>query len=470
LSAVVGLLAPPPEAADASKRKLGADGVAACDKVLLGEKAESNTNRRLSLWLARATHQIEAKNYEGAIADVAKVRAEAQAAGLMDDPYFRQSRALSFDQLEAAALIRMKRFAEADAKSFASAGDVKYSLGMMAQMSDYAAYVPAHTEQSLGYSDQLTRLYPSNLGYRGNRLLEARRFAEGAQVYEDLITLDITEKTEVKDWNQITWPMASAAVAHALAGNWDKANARAKDARDNMQRRISEGKPDSDTAAITERLDLFEVFKLAHEGKMPQARRMFTGRSAWVNVPYGAVLEANRRLRPGAPADDLINSLAKSADEMWAQRRDERLAELVAKDNDNKSLYALQVPMSPAGGFESLSNKVWKTDKSKILIKRTSTPEAKDQVAFLYNVVPSARYVGFLLHSALMAKKDGKNAILFMPFRSQSGAASIRFGNKGDANMPGSLVLDPDPIIAALSPIIPDPATLKARRAAAKKK
>jgi hypothetical protein len=79
LSAVIGLLAPPPETPDASKRKFGVAGVAACDGILSGEKAEGNPVRRIPLTLARALHRIEANDYVGAIADVTAARNEARA-------------------------------------------------------------------------------------------------------------------------------------------------------------------------------------------------------------------------------------------------------------------------------------------------------------------------------------------------------------------------------------------------------
>jgi hypothetical protein len=128
LAAVVGLLAPPPEAADPTKRKLGADGVAACDAVLTGDKAETNVNRRMQLTLARALHQIEAKNYTAAIADVALARKEATAAGLTADRYFMQSAGMSFDRIEAAALIRMGKEEEAATVAARSVEEHRFNL------------------------------------------------------------------------------------------------------------------------------------------------------------------------------------------------------------------------------------------------------------------------------------------------------------------------------------------------------
>ena len=51
---LLGLFAPPPEAADASKRKFGSDGVVACSSLLSGK--EGNPARRLGLILGRAIH------------------------------------------------------------------------------------------------------------------------------------------------------------------------------------------------------------------------------------------------------------------------------------------------------------------------------------------------------------------------------------------------------------------------------
>ena len=46
---LLGLFAPPHEAADSSKRKFGAEGVAACTSLLSGDHQEGNAKRRLGL-------------------------------------------------------------------------------------------------------------------------------------------------------------------------------------------------------------------------------------------------------------------------------------------------------------------------------------------------------------------------------------------------------------------------------------
>ena len=110
---------------------------------------------------------------------------------------------------------------------------------------------------------------------------------------------------------------------------------------------------------------------------------MFTGRSQWLAPPLGAVMEVNNRLRPGAMKEDLIGPLAKTSDQMWEEQREAALAQLLAKDGDNKTLFALLTAYAKAGEFETMSAKVWKIDKSKILIKPRE-PVNDDEIAYVF--------------------------------------------------------------------------------------
>lgn len=464
LSAVIGLLAPPPESADASKRKFGAEGVSACDQVLTGEKAESNTMRRLGLILGRAIHQIEAKDYTAALTDVARARSEAKAAGLMDDVYFRRSYAISFDQLEAAALLRQGKYAEAADRATAGLADVAYSFPAHIRLRNYSDFVREGRPAVFAYEDSFSRLYPAYLGVRVRGLIDAGRFSDGASIQDDLVQYD----QSFPKAKQVSRLRAESALFHALAGNWEKAAARAAEARANDAKRVAEGAAENNRADMTEMLDLYEVALLAHNGNVAGARRLFTGRSAWLSAPLGAVMAINAKLRLGAKPDELIGPLAKTPDALWTERRDTQLAAYLASDKDNKTLFQLLVPYNRGSPFEAQSGRVWKTDKSKILLKgKSGEPnESKTQVAFLYGVAPSVRYDAMLLHTALMARKDGFKQVMLIPFTNQTGSAFVRMGNPGDAHMPAALSMDADAVIATLSPIIPEPEALKARKAA----
>jgi hypothetical protein len=469
LTAVIGLLAPPPEGADPAKRKFGAEGVDVCTRVLTGDKPENNVNRRLDLIIARAIHQIEAKQYDAALADVAMARAEAKAAGLMDDPYFRRSRALSFDQIEAAALVRLQRWDDAQNRSLANVQLVQYSLPLMLQVKSYAPFVRAPLDADAAYQDHLARLHPAFLISRSFRYHDLGKFADAARMAEDWVQYDESFKGR-KNNTQSPWARASAALAHGLAGEWDAAAARAADARQLDRQLVADGTPEKSRSSTAELLDLYEVARLAHQGDLNASRRMFTGRSSWLEAPFGALVEINARLRIGAKPEELIGTLAKTPDQMWAERRETGLAELIAKDKDNKTLFGLTVPYVKAGGFEGLSGKVWKLDKSKIILKRDAKviEDPSEELLFLYQVESNGRFDAWMLHAALIAQSRGLKGLIFMPQRNSANSIFVRLGNPGDPKLPASLFIDAQDVIATLSPVIPDPLTLKARREAVK--
>lgn len=61
-----------------------------------------------------------------------------------------------------------------------------------------------------------------------------------------------------------------------------------------------------------------------------------------------------------------------------------------------------------------------------------------------------------LLHSALVAKAEGRSSFMFMPGRPSLTAQMVRFGEVGD-NLPEPFALNADQVIADLSPLIPRP-------------
>lgn len=470
---LLGLFAPPPESADASKRKFGADGAAACSGILEGEKAEGNPRRRIPLILARAVHQIEAKDYAAAGADVAKARAEADAAQLTADPYFNRSMGLSFDQVEAAILVRQDRVPDAMRVALAATDKHRFSLLPLISMQDYAKLAPLGSDADIAHVQAVARLAPGMTDLAADRLEEIGRYGEAARMRADLVRFQSIGKTkEGEPLRPSTLAVAQLALSEALAGDWDAAAAAAKRARSIDDARVGEGKPEAMDVRLqtTEVLDLYEVLLLAKDGKPEAARRQFTARSRWLAPSFGAVMAANRLLYADAPAADRVAQLTQPADAMWAERATAARAELTAKDSDNKTLFQLIEPYVAAAAFEAQSKSVWRTDKSKIFIKLKSDDalEPETKIAFLYGVQPDVAYDSMMLHAALDAKAQGKQGFTFAPLFDKYLAAVVRAGSPGDEIMPASLYLDADAVIAALSPAIPDPVTLKARRAGAK--
>ncbi len=122
---------------------------------------------------------------------------------------------------------------------------------------------------------------------------------------------------------------------------------------------------------------------------------------------------------------------------------------------------------SPAN-YESLSKNVWRTDKSKLILKTKADPaKNKMEAMFLPLVDPAVAMEAYVLHAALLAKSRGQQGFVFMPvFSDKISAGLFRTGNRGEKGFPDDLFIAADDVIAKLKPVFPDPATLSERRAA----
>lgn len=459
---LLGLFAPPPESPDASKRKFAAAGVAACSSLLEGEKMEGNPRRRVGLILGRAIHQIEAKNYDAALADVALARKEAQAAGLMADAYFARSRGRAFELVESAALIRQGKAEEARAAGLRNASAHEYSLFTLYTLPTYSDLLPTPSDSEDQLNLWRSRLAPALADLRADRLDMAGRFSESARIRDALVDYDAEHTPET---NSSTL-LARSAVAHALAGNLEVAARRATDAKANSDKRKADGKPETDSAELVELLDLYNILKAANSGDVKTARRFFSARSEWVGASLGSVLEVTRRLRTGAEADELIGGLAREPGDIWKAKVEEKRAELLAKDSDNKSLFYLVPAASAARDYEAQSKNVWRTDKSRIILKtKAGETKSKMDLMFLPLVAPAVAMDAYVLHAALIAQSRGHEGFVFQPIIADKiVAGSFRSGNRGQPGFSPDLFIDAREAIAKLSPLIPSPETLKARQ------
>lgn len=464
---LLGLFAPPPEGFDASKRKFGADGVAACSSLLTGEKQEGNPARRVGLILARAVHQIEALDYPAAIADVGTARAEAEAAGLLADPYYVRSRGRAFALIEAAALARMGRAAEARELALRDEAQWKHAYFELASRPSYDFAIPTGSAAEDQDMDWRSRAEATYAVRHANRLDELGRFAEAAKMRDALVDFD---RTTTPGGRKSIW-IAQAAVSHALAGDGAKAAELARDAKANFDKRQGEGKPEPSAAEYVELMDLYGIIEAANAGDIKTARRLFSARSQWVGASFGSVLEMNRRLRAGAAADELIGGLARDADQLWKERADTRMAAVLATDKENKALFWLIPNALSASAYEALSKQVWRVDKSRILVKSKDPSKKKTplETLLLFGGDASVTFEALSLHAALITQSRGHEGFVIMPVITERLiAAGIMTGKRGDPGLPDALFNDAATVIADLRPILPDPETLKARRAVKK--
>jgi hypothetical protein len=459
---LLALFAPPMENADPSKRKFGADGVAVCSTLIEGEKKEGNATRRVQLTLARALHQIEAKKYEAALADVALARRDAEASGLLADPYYARSQGRAFDLIEGAALFRLGRASDAEEATLRSITGPRAPTWALLATSDYDFALPTASESELKVKRRLTQIFPAAASAEANRLEELGRFAEAAARREALADYDAFLTSDAMDSTLI----ARAAVSLALSGERDKAAARAKQARANFDKRKADGKPESDGSAFVELMDFYAILETARAGDMKAARRLFAGRSEWLSVSFGAVLETNRLLRAGAAQDELVGALAHTPEQLWKGREDAARAALLAKDADNKTLFALIPPIAGARAYEAVSPNVWRTTKSRMILatKPKDPSKVRGEYLVLFYQGANLAFDSYLMHAALLAKSRGQKGFVFRPVvQGNILAANIVTGNAGDPGLPETLFNDADEVIAAFSPIIPSPEDLKAR-------
>ncbi len=463
--ALIGLLAPAPEAADPSKRKFGAEGVAACSELIDGARRESSPNRRIGLILARGAHRIEAKDYAGAVADAAVARTAASEAGLSADPYWRNSRGRGIDLLEAAALYRMGKVRDAGVAAMQGQQGQRHAMFALLSTPRYYAFDRAAVPGEAEHADAINRVFPAFAGTSADRLEQLGRFGEAAALRDAL--LDLNRASAPKSLS--SQAMAQAAISHALAGNTARAAELAVAAQANFDRRKADGKPDADPASVVEQLDLYGIIRSAGAGDVKTARRLFAARSQWVAASFGATVEVNRRLRAGAPPDDLIGGLAKSPEALWQARGEEDRARLLVSDTNNRTLFTMFPGTVTAKTFESVAKNAWKVDKSPWILKpKKPDPEATGfETLFSPAMAPSVMGQAYMLHAALLARARGHKGFIATPFVAGSiFAMRFKTGNPGDPGLPAPLFNDAAAVIADLTPLIPDPATLKARQAA----
>ena len=467
---LLGIFAPAPESPDPSKRLFAEEGVDACSQLIDGDAdgkgAEGNAVRRIPLILARAVHQIEAKNYQAAIDDVAKAREEATAAELMGNAYFDRSMGLSFNNIEAEARLRLGDAQGASEASLSTLDSMTYSFVPSITVRDYAEFVRELSPAAEAKFAANSKMIPFLLDEYAEKLEEAGRFEEAAAKREALITMVESFNPE----NKSSIYYARAALSHALAGQWDEANKRGDFAKFNMDTRRSEGVPEEGAAKVVELLDLLSILRAANDNDMATARRLFTGRSAWVEPSFGSVMQTNRLLRAGAEDADLIGPLGKNPEEMWQERYDDMLAVKLQKDTDNKTLFLMIQPYAKVSEFEDRTRDTWRVEKSKMMPKEPDEDGLWRiaQTGNLYTAIDS-----IMLHAALQAKargKDGFTTTIVLPRRPTGNSyyytyvtvGYTRFVNRGEAD--DALFIPAQEVIDELSPVIPSPAELAARK------
>src|SRR4051812_14275373 len=287
---LLGIFAPAHEAPNSSLRLAGAEGIAICNEAL---SRESNDTRRAQLILATAIHNIEAGHYDAAIA-AARLADSDRPAFAATAPY-RYSLHLSAIEIEALALLGAGRTDAAIARAVEMAEAAPYDVVTQLRAQRFVRLTARFGPTEERFYANLVRIFPAAVLDRAFARQMAGDF-HGAAEDQDLwmrLERSMVGKVDMAS-------LAQAAIARALAGEAARAEELAGQAREALQ-----AEPGSAVAqSATELLDLYQIWKHAHDGRTADARLLFASRAAWLRVPVPAVAEMARLLRAGvAPAE-----------------------------------------------------------------------------------------------------------------------------------------------------------------------
>jgi hypothetical protein len=425
LSAVVGLLAPPPEQADLSKRLSGQAGIDACNEILEGPKAETNAPRRARLILARAIHRIEIADYDGAIRDAHLVATDQPA--LAATAGYRLGLGLSVYEIEAQALLGKGQPAAAKQQMLAMAAAAPYDLLALLRA---ARYIPL--TDSLGPEEQrfwaaLSRAHPESLYSRAAAREAAGDYAGAAHDYEQIVAIAAPMKDA-----PVPTANAHAALAHGFSGNAEKARQLIATAREQADAMTARGKSADTVTSATELIDFYAIWDLARQGQLRAARLQFAGRSRWTSVSPAMADRMAAQLRAGAAPDELIGTLAKPAGSFSSEAQALRAKLIRDGGEQGKDRYnAIRETVSD-GAWAPFAANIWRDGPSRYL---TKTPNKDLQASAVFIMRPAnvtASGYALLLDCARSAQKMGKPRFQLLPGRKYLFGHFIRFGSVGD--------------------------------------
>ncbi len=454
ITALVGLFLPSREQADMSKRLSGKEGVDACTSILFDKGAsEDNPARRTELIFARAIHQIEAKNYDAAIAD-ARLAAKDQPAFSSGTGY-KLSYGLSAIEIEVMALLSAGKTKEAHAKALQLANAAPYDYINMQRSTRYLRLTGLYGAPETAFFDAYVRLNPIALRDRADLRLINGDIKGGA---EDIATWAELTRSSTNEKPQ--YALALAAVAQSMAGNAARAKSFADKARiiNNLQADEDSGSPESPVGLTKRALAFYDMVEQANAGKLAEARTALAALEDWNHVHIGTMMEMVRRLRVGAPAASLKGVLAKGpavllADELSA--RTKRVADAAA---ERYRVIREQVKEEQFGKFGPY---VWTVSPSRYLSGATPPDVQPRYASTMRDGAGTVSGYALLLHSAIVAKAEGKTHIMLLPGQTFLHSNLVRIGSDGNVGLNTAMSFVAEKVIADLGPLFPktDPKT-----------
>jgi tetratricopeptide (TPR) repeat protein len=448
ITALVGLFLPAREQSDTSKRLSGKEGVDACTEVLFGKgTAENNPARRTELMFARAIHQIEAKNYDAAIAD-ARLAAKDQPAFSATNGY-RLSYGLSAIEIEVLAHLAAGKLKEMHAKALDLANAAPYDYLNLQRAARYLRLSSTYGAAEAEFFAAYIRLNPIALRDRADvRLMngDIKGAAEDLSNWAELTRTSTNEKPQ--------YALALAAVAHALAGNPAKAKPFADKARiiNNMQAEEDVGTAGSPVDLTRRTLAFYDIVELTNAGKLVEARAALADVTDWNHVHIGTLMELVRRLRVGAAPATLKGVVAKEPSQLLSDELAARTKRMADAASERYRVIRTRIDDDR---FGKLGPHVWTLSPSRYLSSAVAPDVQPRYATTMRDDVGVASGYALLLHTALVARAEGKTHFMVLPGQQFLHSNLVRIGSVGNVGLNTAMSFQAEKVIADLGGLFP---------------
>ncbi|MBF9150149.1 hypothetical protein [Novosphingobium jiangmenense] len=450
ITAVIGLLLPQREAYDPKKRENGADGVKACDEALSGAEPAKDGGRRIELIFGRAIHRMEMQDWDGAIADINSVSTDQP--DLTATLAYKQSLGLTAIELRAMALTGKGDFAGAHALGLELANQAPFDIKAQLSSLQYLALARSYGPAEMVVYDQASRAFPLALLDRAAARAVDGRFLEAASDYKAFSDL-VGSIPKARGYPSL----ARSAIAYRLGGNATEGDKLLKLALAAAEADAAQGKTDTPVTAANEANDLYAILVALDSGQAMRARTLFSARTRWPTISAGLVAGVAARLETVGTAAERANTPIPTAKEVLAADQARVAAQINNTGDDNSDRFDTYRWAFAQTDFGKFAANVWKTDKSRYVTTPKKDIEYGEFVDTSRNGTGTPAGYALLLHLALLTKARGHSHFMMMPAQSTVYRGMFRTGTPGDGKVFAEMAYDPDKVIAALSPLIPQP-------------
>lgn len=438
-------------------RLSGAPGAEACDRAL---GLDDNPLRRARLGFARTVHYLEAGQAEAAVRSARDYPAQIGARG--QEWGIARTIGSTAAALEADALLRAGRIEEAEDAALRAANAAGYEIVGLNRVVPYLFLTPRLTDAKRETLERISRLFPERLinlanvqAWAGDHRAAAATF--GAFV-ESLRAALPPNAPRMPDY------LAMQAMLTALGGNLPEARRLAIAAQAELDAGVAAGLVNQSQRAIAEeQLALVQVIGHASEGRMAEARRLFSGRGEWLLSPRSAIVAVMARLQTGIEASERTGLLARDPAEI---RREEfaNYANQLRNQERIRGLYAWAAYQAQDSDYRGHARRAWHVDPRPTYLVRTNATNGWPEGSRFEALSGTANATGsladgeaVLLQAALIARSRGLTGFAVVPRRTHTTEMRVRFGNIGEPGFPAQATLDAGQVIAALAPHIPEP-------------